>query len=115
MDEFSIIITPDAEKDLNELDDYITFTLKAPDVAVSYIKEIKEKLLTLRNNPKRYHLVDDEPWHTRGVRRMNIKGHAAFYNVLDKYGEVYIQNIIYQKRDINRVLMEFYRFPTENQ
>ena len=74
MDEFSVIITPDAEKDLNELDDYITFSLNAPDVAVSYIREIKEKLLTLRNNPKRYHLVDDEPWHTRGVRRMKLKG-----------------------------------------
>ena len=30
MDDFTIIITPDAEEDLNALDDYITFELNAP-------------------------------------------------------------------------------------
>lgn len=41
MGEYEIIITPDAEADLNELDDYITFELKAPETAVRYIEDIK--------------------------------------------------------------------------
>ncbi len=58
MNEYSVIITPDAENDLNELDDYITFVLKAPDTASAYLGIIKEKLLTLRSNPGRYRPVD---------------------------------------------------------
>ena len=76
--EFKIIITPDAEADLNEL----------------------------RKNSKRYRLVEDEPWHSRGVRRMNAKNFAVFYYVYEEYAEVYVQNVIYQKRDLPKLLSE---------
>ena len=108
MDEFKVIITPDAEADLNELDDYITFQLMAPDTAISYIRDIREKISELRKTPKRYRLVEDEPWHSRGVRRMNAKNFAVFFYVYEEYAEVYVQNIIYQKRDLPRVLSERY-------
>ena len=78
--EFKIIITPDAEADLNEL----------------------------RKNPKRYRIVEDEPWHSRGVRRMNAKNFAVFYYVYEEYAEVYVQNVIYQKRDLPKLLSERY-------
>ena len=32
MDEYEVIITPDAESELNELDDYITFELLSPNI-----------------------------------------------------------------------------------
>ena len=73
MDAYEVIITPDAEYDLNELDDYITFELLEPDTATAYVAFIKKELATLSYMPRRYKLVDDEPWHSRGVRRMNAK------------------------------------------
>lgn len=108
MDEYEIIITPDAESDLNELDDYITFELLAPDTATAYVSFIKKELTSLSHMPRRYKPVDDEPWHSRGVRRMNVKNFAVFYCVLEDYHEVYIQNVIYQKRDIPQVLRDLY-------
>ena len=42
MEEYAIIVTPDAEADLNELDDYITYELLAPDTAVAYVGFIKK-------------------------------------------------------------------------
>ncbi len=79
MNDYTVIITPDAETDLNQLDDYITFTLKAPDTAIHYIHDIRAKITDLKNAPKRHRVVDDEPWHSRGVRRMNVKGFAVFF------------------------------------
>lgn len=79
MEEYAVIITPDAEYDLNELDDYITFELLAPDTAVAYVSFIKKELATLSYIPMRNRLVDDEPWHSRGVRRMKVKNFAVFY------------------------------------
>ena len=108
MEEYAVIITPDAENDLNALDDYITFELLAPDTAVAYITFIRRELRSLSHMPKRFKLVDDEPWHSRGVRRMNAKNFAVFYIVLEEYKEIYIQNVIYQKRDIPKVLSEFH-------
>lgn len=70
MDDYEIIVTPDAEDDLNEL--------------------------------------DDEPWHSRGIRRMNARNFAVFFNIDEEYKEVYIQNVIYQKRSLPRVLRELY-------
>ena len=110
MDEYAVIITPDAEKDLNELDDYITFELFAPDTAIAYVSFIKKELATLSYMPKRYKLVDDEPWHSRGVRRVNAKNFAVFFYVHEDYHEVYIQNVIYQKRDIPQVLRDLYGY-----
>lgn len=106
MEEYNVIITPDAEKDLNELDDYISFELQVPEIALVYLEAIKQELLTLKTAPNRYRLMDEEPWHSRGVRRMNVKNFAAFYVVQDDYQEVYVQNIIYQKRDILKVLWD---------
>ena len=108
MDEYKIIITPDAETDLNELDDYISFYLMAPDIARSCIRYIRSKIAGLRKPPKRYRLIEDEPWHSRGIRRMNAKNFAVFFYVYEEYAEVYIQNIIYQKRDLPRILSERY-------
>ena len=108
MEEYDIIITPDAEGNLNELKNYITFVLLAPETAITFISFIKKKLASLNSMPMRYRLVEDEPWHSRGVRRMNAKHFAVFYIVREDYHEVYIQNVIYQKRDIPRVLKELY-------
>ena len=80
MDEYQVIITPDAEEELNEIDDYITFELHAPDTAVSCIAFIRRELSSLSNMPKRHRLLDDEPWHSRGIRRMNVKNFAVFYS-----------------------------------
>ena len=39
---------------------------------------------------------------------MNAKNFAVFYIVLEDYHEVYIQNVIYQKRNIPQVLQDLY-------
>ncbi len=104
MKEYLVIITPDAEQDLYELNNYITNTLCAPIAARNMIHNIRSHILKLTFSPKRYHLLNDEPWHSRGVRRMNVKNFAVFFLVDDEYHEVYIQNIIYQGRDIGSIL-----------
>ncbi len=108
MGEYEIIITPDAEADLNELDDYITFELKAPETAVRYIEDIKSQITMLSKSPRRFKLMENEPWKSRGVRRMNAKNFAVFFYVYEEYSEVYVMNVIYQKRDIPKILAELY-------
>lgn len=108
MERFEVFLTPDAENDINELDDYITFQLCAPYTAISFIRDIRHYISELEKAPKRFRLLEDEPWHSFGVRRMNARNFAVFFSINEEYAEVYIQNIIYQKRDLRKVLAELY-------
>ena len=39
---------------------------------------------------------------------MNAKNFAVFFYVYEEYSEIYVQNIIYQKRDLPKILSERY-------
>ena len=51
-----------------------------------------------------FKLVDDEPWHSRGIRRMRVRNFFVYYRVDDSANMVYILNIIYAKRDQKKAL-----------
>ena len=108
MPEYKIVITPDAEADLEALGDYIAFELHEPDTAINYLRDIRKEIDSLSKRAKHFHLVDDEPWHSRGQRRMNARNFAVLYILMEDVETVYVQNVIYQKRDIPRVLSERY-------
>ena len=92
-------MTPDATTDLEELYDYIAYVLLVPDTALSYIHAIREEISNLSEMPRRIKLVDDEPWHSRGVRKIEIKNFYVYYRINEDAKQVHILNIIYNKRD----------------
>ena len=104
MDLYKIIIAPDAEKDLVELRNYIADVLLARDTARSYIRAIRNEIATLSEMPARYKPVDDEPWHTRGIRRIIANNFYVYYRIDEGNKRVFILNVIYARRDQLRVL-----------
>ena len=73
MDAYEIIITPDAEADLFEIRDYIAYTLSVPDVALNYIRAIRSEIQKLTYMASSIVPVKQEPWHSRGVRKIIAK------------------------------------------
>ena len=104
MDSYKIIITPDAEEDLVELRNYIADVLLARDTARNYIRTIRKEIGSLSELPARYKSVDDEPWHSRGVRRIIVNNFFVYYRIDEEHKRVYILNVIYARRDQLRVL-----------
>ena len=104
MDSFNIIITPDAEDDLVELRNYIADVLLARDTARNYIRTIRKEIATLSETPTRYKPVDDEPWHSRGIRRIIVKNFFVYYRIDEEKKRVFILNVIYARRDQLRML-----------
>ena len=104
MDSYKIIITPDAEEDLVELRKYIADVLLARDTARNYIRTIRKEIGSLSELPARYKPVDDEPWHSRGVRRIIVNNFFVYYRIDEEHKRVYILNVIYARRDQLRVL-----------
>mgnify|MGYP002862585366 CR=1 FL=1 len=99
MDPFEIIITPDAEADLIELRNYIADVLLAPETALSYIRSIRKEIASLSEMPGRVKPVDEEPWHSRGLRKIIAENFYVYFRIDETIHRVYILNVIYSKRD----------------
>ena len=104
MESYKIIVTPDAEDDLFDLRNYITGVLLARDTAVSYIRTIRKEIASLSTMPTRYKPVDEEPWHSRGIRKTIANNFFVYYRIDEENRRVYILNVIYARRDQLRVL-----------
>lgn len=104
MDSYKIIITPDAEEDLVELRNYIADVLLARDTARNYILTIRKEIGSLSELPARYKPVDDEPWHSRGIRRIMANNFFVYYRIDEDRKQVFVLNVIYARRDQLRML-----------
>lgn len=106
MDEklYKVIITPDAEQDLWNIQDYITYTLMVPETADEYVGEIQEAILKLDYMPEKYSLVEFEPWRSLGMRHFNINNFIVYYFIREDLSSVFIANVIYNKRDQQKAL-----------
>ena len=106
MGSYEIIMTPDSVADLIELRDYIAGTLSAPETALKYIQTIRREIGTLSEMPGRIKKVEDEPWHSRGLRRLIVKTFIVYYRIDEPVKKVHILAVIYAKRDQLRMLSE---------
>ena len=106
MGSYRIIMTPDATDDLRELRNHIADVLCAPDTALAYIRAVRKEIAALSEMPARYRPVDDEPWHSRGIRRFLVKNSFVYYRIDEAAKTVYVLNVIYAKRDQLRVLSQ---------
>ena len=104
MDSYKIIITPDAEEDLFELRNYIADVLLARDTARNYIRTIRKEIGSLSELPARYMPVDDEPWHSRGIRRIMANNFFVYYRIDEDRKQVFVLSVIYARRDQLRML-----------
>lgn len=104
MDYYKIIITPDAEADLFDIRDYIAYTLSAPNVALNYIRTIRNEIQKLAYMASSIAPIEREPWHSIGVRKIIAKNFYVYYRPDEASGNVIYPDIIYAKRDQLRAL-----------
>ena len=103
---YQITVTPDAEADLSELRDYIANVLRSPETARSYLHHLRREIGSLSEMPARIKAVDEEPWHSRGIRKLIVKNFLVYFRIVEEQKTVYILNVIYARRDQLRVLQQ---------
>ena len=106
MDEYEIIITPDAAEDMWELRNYIADVLLSPDTALEYVHTVRQEIASLSQLPARIKPMDDEPWHSRSVRKMLAKNFYVYYWIDEPRKRVSVMNVIYARRDQLQTLEE---------
>ena len=93
---YTVKITSRAEEQIQEI---ISHILKAPDAARHLLDVLEKSFLPLSQFPQRVALVNEEPWHTDGIRRLPVKNFLVYFWIDEDNMRVQITAVIYGKRD----------------
>ena len=95
MDEnYNIIMSLNAQKDLKSIVMYIYNYLKEPNIAIKYLKRIEKEIESLSTFPRRFVIIDDF-----NTRRLIIDNYFVFYEINECDKIVYIKRILYGGRN----------------
>ena len=96
---YDIRIMKQAQNDIREIYRYIAEDLQNPDAATRRIMLINEKIQSLKDNPARFPLVQDDYLASKGLRLIVIKTHLVFFIIRQKEQAVSVMRILYGRRD----------------
>ena len=106
MDEYNIIVTNHALRAFAEIRDYIAIELVNPSAAVNHAQLFRSEIKKLAENPSRFKLIDEQPWHDEGVRKIRVKNYCIYYWIDEETHTVYVTDALYVGRDQSRWLKE---------
>ena len=101
---YNVKITSQAEEQIQEIVYYISHELKAPDAALQLLDALEDAFSSLTHFPQRVVLVEDEPWHAKGIHRLPVKNFLIYFWIAEDNIRVHITAIIYGKREQLRQL-----------
>lgn len=104
MNEYEVRVTRQALEQIKEIVHYISNDLMAPDAAHNLLDKMKAEITKLSSFPKKYDLIDEEPWRTEGVRKIVVKNFLIYYWVDDENNRVQVTAVIYSRRDQTKQL-----------
>jgi len=101
---YKVQLTEEAKQDLRDIYEYVAFSLLEPGIAKNLKNRIVGELKSLKEMPGRCAIYQEEPWKSRGLRRINIGNYSGFYLIGEK--SVQVIRILYGGRDISNILKE---------
>ena len=101
--DWRVEISAKAEEDMVEIYQYIAISLGEPRVAWNQTERIRDKIVSLSYLPERNHVIQEEPWKSREIRRVNVDNYAAFYILDRNSAKVTVIRILYARRDLSRI------------
>ena len=104
MKQYTVKITDRALADMEQIYDYIAHTLLAPENAMGQYDRIAGAILKLDTFPERFRIMESEPEHSKGIRRMLVDNYSVFYVV--KGDAVIVTDVLYSASDIESRLRD---------
>lgn len=104
MGPFQIVITEPAEKDLNNIANYIAINLQNPSSARQLMHKFSEAISNLGKISRQYSLVRDKRLASSSMRYLFVNNYIVFYIVSDTLYSVTIIRILYNKRNWKSIL-----------
>ena len=97
--EYVLKLLPQAERDLDEIFDYITHELKNAAAALNLIDEIISALTSLEDMPKRCPLCEIAELQKDGYRKCIVNNYVSLYTIDEHLKTVNVAKVFYGMRD----------------
>jgi len=106
MKKWNVQLSEPAENDLDDIYRHIAETLQEPLVAWRLIERIRKVLFSLDEMPERGSFFPQEPWRSKGLRRLYADNYCILYEINKVTDTVDVIAILYSKRNIEEVLSQ---------
>lgn len=102
MKTYNVKVTDAALADVEEIYNYIAFTLLSPANAIAQYDRIAEAILSLNILPERFKVMNFTGKDLENLRRMPVDNFSVFYVITDD--SVIVTNVLYSASDISQRL-----------
>ncbi len=103
---YQVKVTREAWGHLQGIRDYIALELLAPDHARGVLSKLTTAMASLATMPRRFSLVQEEPWRSEGVRSREVKNYLIYYWINDSTMTVHVIAVIFERRNQTKALSE---------
>ena len=100
----TFVYSDEALEDLDGIYTYIAVELQEKRIAANLIKRIRKEIRGLEPFSEMFQLVDWEPWHSEGVRRMLVGNYSVYYLPDRNSNSVKIIRVFYSGRDVEHII-----------
>lgn len=104
MNKWRVVLTPEFKQEFRNIYAYIAEVLLVPDTAKKQALRILEQVEGLNEMPDRFALVEKEPWHSCGLRKLIVDNYIVFYYPNEQTKEVVVFHVFYGGRNIDELL-----------
>lgn len=104
--EYEVRLTPQAVEQIQQTVTYISHSLQEPVIARRWSDHLKKEIRSLKQHPARYPLTPEEPWYSRGIRKMIVKNFFVYYLIDEAKEQVAVTAVVYGRRDQTAALLE---------
>lgn len=104
MSEWKVVLTPEFKQEFRNIYAYIAEVLLVPETAKKQVGRILDQVEKLNEMPHKFSLVEKEPWHSRGLRKLVVDNYIVFYLPNEKTNEVIVFHVFYGGRNIDELL-----------
>ena len=105
MKTYDVLLTEQAEKDLDGIFEYIAFVLEEFENAKRQIARIQKAIEGLETMPERHKAYENGSWKNRNTHYFPVDRYYVFYTVDNVSDMVSVFRIMYSARDIDAQLL----------
>ena len=98
-DSFRVEIVPAAQDDIRRIIQHIAFELHAPEAALNFENNLRNKISKLSFMPDSIRPINEEPWHSIGIRKIQVNNYYVYYFTDRPSLTVSVIAVIYTRRD----------------
>ncbi len=98
MKRYTVLITDEAQADMENIYLYIAYELHYPETAMKQYKRISEEINKLDFFPERYGIMDFIGENQKQLRRMKTDNYSVIYCIIGD--RVYVTNVLHSASDL---------------